>query len=157
MRKHEVWIRLGYGKGDLCTVHTQREDGTRRSYRGKVLGWTPTNRLVLEVIEHVDGEAQRIKRGISPEDAQRAYIADRKDAERRRMANLPKATGRQVKYALSLLRQISDQQWAATPRGARGEDRPDEDALWMMYQEDISDLIDDIKDVQESGMGTVTS
>lgn len=152
MRKHEIWIRLGYDKGDLCTVLTQAEDGTRRSHRGKVLGWTPTNRLVLEVIQYVDGEAVRKKLGIRPEDAQRAYVADRKKAERERLAALPTATGPQVKYALSLLRQVSDQEWNATPRGARGEERPDEDALWTMLGEEISDLIDDIKDVQEWGV-----
>lgn len=152
MKKHPIWTRLGHGKGDLCVVDIQREDGTRRRYQGKVLGWTPTNKLVMEVVEHVDGETVRKKYGIDPEGAQRAYVADREEAERQRVAALPKATGPQVKYALSLLRQISDQEWAATPRGTRGEDQPDEDALWMMLGEEISDLIDDIKDVQEWGV-----
>ncbi|WP_435108075.1 hypothetical protein [Nocardiopsis synnemataformans] len=152
MRKHKIWIRLSHDKGDLCTVLTQAEDGTRRSHRGTVLGWTPSNKLVLEVIEHIDGEAVRKKLSIDPEDAQRAYVTDRKKAERERLAALPKATRPQVKYALSLLRRISDQEWNATPRGQRGEDRPNEDALWMMLGEEISDLIDDIKDVQEWGV-----
>ncbi|KOX11831.1 hypothetical protein [Nocardiopsis sp. NRRL B-16309] len=151
MRKHQIWLRLGHGKGDLCVIDAQREDGTRRRYHGKVLGWTAENRLVMEVVEYADGEPVRKKYGIDPEDAQRAYVADRKQAERERLAALPKASGPQVQYALSLLRRISDEEWTATPRGERGEARPSEDELWLMLSEEISELIDDIKDVQEWG------
>lgn len=143
MQKHPIWTTLGHGKGDLCSIATLREDGTRRTYTGKVLGWTASNKIVIETLENENGTLVRKKRGVDPEGAQRAWDADRIAEAAERRANAPKATPAQVQYAEDLLVRVGTWGWRHTSLGHTPI--PSVDDLRAMTRTEISDLIDTLK------------
>jgi len=143
MQKHPIWTTLGHDKGDLCSIDALRADGTRRTHAGKVLGWTASNKIVIETLENEDGALVRKKRGIDPEDAKRAWDADRIAEAAERRANAPKATDAQVQYAEDLLVRVGTWGWRHTSLGHTPI--PTVDELRAMTKYEISDLIDTLK------------
>ena len=144
MKKHPVWTYLNHRKGHDVTIHTIRENGTHRTYTGTVLGWTADNRLVVGVPTTENGTTVTKKYGIWPEDAVRYLDHALAENKRKRRANAPKATARQIVYAESLLVRVGEWGWRHTDLGHTP--MPTVDDLHAMTKVEISDLIATLKE-----------